>query len=84
MPKHKWNQFLILTIGNYLLLFEDWFNVFNGMNITIWKDNIKLYRTLDVNDPMSCITKIFNFNIMTKLSFLDLQFDTSELSKNSS
>ncbi len=70
-------------VVNYLLLFEDWFRVFNGMNITRWKDNIKLYRTLDIDDPMLCITKIFNFNIMTKLSFLDLQFNTSELSKNS-
>ncbi len=87
LKKEKKDE-IIIEMNNlvalYLLLFEDWFKVFNGMNITRWKDNIKKYRELDNDEPMQCIIDIFNFNIMTKLNYIDdLKFNTSELSRNS-
>ena len=55
------------------LLYEEFFTqlafIFNGMHVIRWKDNIHIYRKLNNNDALACITNLFSFNIKIKMTF---------------
>ena len=54
----------------YTHMFKELEEIFYGMNVIRWKDNIELYRTQLTFDAIECINNIFSFapNIRTNLN----------------
>jgi hypothetical protein len=51
----------------YETMFEKLDNIFVGINIIRWKNNIKMYRNLDDKSALEYITNIFKFHNMIKI-----------------
>lgn len=70
----------------YCLMFGTLVEIFEGMNMIRWKDNIELYRSLSNPSAINCITNIFKFAPEIKIKLNDgsnIITDSQNLSKNS-
>jgi hypothetical protein len=70
----------------YVPMFGKLADIFEGMNVIRWKDNIESYKSLPNMHAINCITNIFNFLPEIKIKLNDgtnIITDSTNLSRNS-
>jgi hypothetical protein len=80
--RNEIGKFVDDLIKIYLVMFDEMFMVFDGVNLIRWRDNIHMYWGND--DAMGYMYKIFDFRVMMDLSLVKgIKFNVGKLATNS-